>query len=132
MQVVHRLFIDDLAGAEAELETLLPHIEQSGMLRIVLDWPQLELLLARSQSPFAQRLSGMFSYGAPAGPPFGLSAHEFQVLRGIATNLSTAEIARKMVIETSTVRKHLVRVFRKMGVHSRDEAVQVARDAGVA
>jgi hypothetical protein len=58
--VVHALSIDDVAAAEVELESLLPEIERSGMLRTVLDWPQLEPLLARNRSPFAQRLHGMF------------------------------------------------------------------------
>ncbi len=131
MQVVHHLHGDDQAAAEAELEALLPEIERSGMLRTVLDWPQLEPLLARNQAPFAQRLSGMFRHGVPAGLPFGLSEHEMRVLRGIAANSSTAEIARKMFVETSTVRKHLVNLFRKMGVHSRAEAVHAAREAGL-
>jgi ATP/maltotriose-dependent transcriptional regulator MalT len=131
MQVVHYLHGDDQAAAEAELDALLPEIERSGMLRTVLDWPQLEPLLARSQASFAQRLSGMFRHGVLAGFPFGLSEHEMRVLRGIAANSSTAEIARKMFIETSTVRKHLVNLFRKMGVHSRAEAVHAAREAGL-
>ncbi len=130
MQVVHALSIDDVAAAEVELESLLPEIERSSMLRTVLDWPQLESLLARNRSPFAQRLRGMFGPAAPTALPFGLSEHEFQVLRAIAAHLSTAEIAHKMFVEKSTVRKHLIHIFRKMGVHSRDEAVHAARKAG--
>ena len=130
MQVVHHLLVDDAAAAEAELHALLPRIEESGMLRVVLDWAPLEPLLAHSRSPFAQRLCGMFEQFAEKTPPFGLSAQEWQVLLHVMQNLSTDEIAQKLFVQASTVRKHLVNTFRKMGVHSREEAVHAARAAG--
>jgi LuxR family maltose regulon positive regulatory protein len=131
MQVVHHLYVDDAAAAEAELHALLPRIEESGMLRVVLDWPPLEPLLARSRSPFAQRLRGMFKHVAAEAIPFGLSAQEFRILQHLVEGLSTAAIAERIFVETTTLRRYMTRVYRKMGVHSRAEAVQAARAAGV-
>ena len=74
------------------------------MLRVVLDWPPLEPLLARSRSPFAQRLRGMFKHAAAEVIPFGLSAQEFRILQHLVEDLPTAAIAEKMFVETTTLR----------------------------
>jgi DNA-binding NarL/FixJ family response regulator len=41
------------------------------------------------------------------------------------------QIAQDLLISTDTVRTHTRNIFAKLDVHSRLEAVQVARDAGL-
>jgi DNA-binding CsgD family transcriptional regulator len=60
-----------------------------------------------------------------AGPP--LTRRELQVLRHLAVGNSTEEIGRQLLISRATVRNHISRCLQKLEVHSRVEAVGVAR-----
>lgn len=55
--------------------------------------------------------------------PVQLTPRELDVLRAVANGLSTEAIARQFVVSTSTIRKHLENVFRKLDVSSRTAAV---------
>jgi DNA-binding CsgD family transcriptional regulator len=52
---------------------------------------------------------------------YGISAREAAVLVSLLRNHSLSESARRLHISRETVRTHLARIFRKCGVHSRDE-----------
>lgn len=67
--------------------------------------------------------------GTPSRPwkNWGLSRTEVTVLREIVEGRSNAEIGRRLFISPETVRTHLTRIYRKMGVRSRLEAAAVAR-----
>jgi DNA-binding CsgD family transcriptional regulator len=56
-----------------------------------------------------------------------LTGREREVMAHVSSGLSNAEIARVLVIEPSTVRKHLEHVFDKLGVGSRTAAVAKLR-----
>jgi DNA-binding CsgD family transcriptional regulator len=56
-----------------------------------------------------------------ARPAF--TARELEVLRGLASGKSTAEIARELYVTPATVSKHLEHVYRKLGVSSRTAAL---------
>jgi LuxR family maltose regulon positive regulatory protein len=62
--------------------------------------------------------------------PFGepLSARELEVLRLIASGKSNAEVARALVIATSTVKTHTNSIFAKLRVTSRTQAIALARE----
>ncbi len=60
-----------------------------------------------------------------------LTTRELEVLEGLARGLSTRGLAAGLHISTSTVRNHLQNIFHKLGVHSRLEAVLVARARGL-
>lgn len=64
------------------------------------------------------------------GAPSPLSPRERAVLGCAADGCSDKEIAGKIGCAISSVRTHLKRVFRKLGVHSRGAAVRVAREQG--
>ena len=55
-----------------------------------------------------------------------LTARERQVLQLIATGLSDAEIAERLVVSPRTVHAHLRSIYRKLGVNSRAAATQFA------
>jgi DNA-binding NarL/FixJ family response regulator len=59
-----------------------------------------------------------------------LTRREGEVLRLLAQGLRQAEIARQLVISSSTVSSHIEHILGKLGVHSRAEAVAVAHRSG--
>jgi DNA-binding CsgD family transcriptional regulator len=56
-----------------------------------------------------------------------LTPREREVIRCVGEGLSNAEIARALVVEPSTVRKHLEHVYAKLGVRSRTAALAKLR-----
>jgi len=60
-----------------------------------------------------------------------LTERERQVLEGIARGLDNAEIAAELAMSEKTVRNHVTRVFDKIGVAHRYQAIVLARDAGL-
>ncbi len=56
-------------------------------------------------------------------PPVELSPFDEKLLNLLSTGLTNKEIARELAISTNTVKHHLKRLFRKLGVQSRTEAV---------
>ena len=72
---------------------------------------------------------------APAGPPpwpaEPLTVSETRVLRYLPTHLGAPEIAAELFLSANTVKTHLRHLYRKLGAHSRREAVQRARAIGL-
>ncbi len=60
-----------------------------------------------------------------------LSPRELDVLECLAAGRSTSEIASELYVSVNTVRNHLGRLFEKLGVHSRLEAVRVGVERGL-
>ena len=70
--------------------------------------------------------------GGRNGLPLGeLTPRERAVLEGIAEGLDNSEIAASLGLSEKTVRNHITRVFDKIGVEHRYEAIVRARDAGL-
>jgi DNA-binding CsgD family transcriptional regulator len=59
-----------------------------------------------------------------------LTPREREVMLRVADGLSNAEIARALVVERSTIRKHLEHVYEKLGVRSRTAALAKLRADG--
>ena len=57
----------------------------------------------------------------------GLSARECEVLEMLAAGHANKVIARQLAISPNTVKTHVARVYEKMAVASRTQAVQMAR-----
>ena len=66
---------------------------------------------------------------SPAAPPPHLTPRQVEVLRLLEQGHSTKQIAAELHLSTETVRNHIRRLFRALGVHSRLEAVAAARTA---
>jgi DNA-binding NarL/FixJ family response regulator len=60
-----------------------------------------------------------------------LTSREQEVLGLVADGLSRDEIARRLYISPRTVGTHIERIFRKLDVHSRAEAVSFAYEHGL-
>ena len=57
-----------------------------------------------------------------------LSERELEVLRLLATNLSSTDIAQELTIAVSTVRSHTKSIYSKLNVHRRLDAVERAKE----
>ena len=77
--------------------------------------------LLRMVAPLLRRL---LREGPVTGPPARLTGQEHRVLRLVSTGLSNADVAARMTVAPSTVRKHLEHSFRKLGVSNRLAAVK--------
>jgi DNA-binding NarL/FixJ family response regulator len=60
-----------------------------------------------------------------------LTPRERAVLEGIAEGLNNAEIAAALELSEKTVRNHITRVFDKICVEHRYQAIVLAREAGL-
>jgi LuxR family transcriptional regulator, maltose regulon positive regulatory protein len=69
--------------------------------------------------------------GEPAWPGEPLTQSETRVLRYLPTHLSAREIATELCVSAHTVKTHLRHLYRKLGAHTRHEAVRRARAAGL-
>jgi LuxR family maltose regulon positive regulatory protein len=67
----------------------------------------------------------------PHAPGERLSERELVVLRLLRTQLSLAEIARELYVSHNTVKTQTRAIYRKLGVSSREEAVDRARAEGL-
>ena len=59
-----------------------------------------------------------------------LSDRELEILRLAERGLPNPQIAQSLHISPGTVRNHLSAIYRKLGVHSRHEALQIAAEKG--
>jgi LuxR family maltose regulon positive regulatory protein len=136
----------DLEQALTVLDRALTLGEPEGYVRTFVDEgePMADLLreaASRGIAPeYVSRLLGVFEvteHGAleeigtarevqPLAEP--LSERELEVLRLLNTSLSSAEMADELVVSVNTVRTHIRSIYSKLGVHSRYEAVDRARE----
>jgi PAS domain S-box-containing protein len=65
----------------------------------------------------------------PTAPPPHLTPRQVEVLHLLEQGRSTKQIAAELHLSTETVRNHIRRLFRALGVNSRLEAVAAARVA---
>ena len=70
-------------------------------------------------------LAGPLDAEAPSHP--ALTPRQAEVLHLLEQGRSTKQIAQELQLSTETVRNHIRRLFRVLGVHSRLEAVAAAR-----
>jgi DNA-binding NarL/FixJ family response regulator len=60
-----------------------------------------------------------------------LTPRELEVLRLLARGLSNADIARELVLGDATVKTHVARIFAKLDLHDRAQAVVLAYETGL-
>jgi len=60
-----------------------------------------------------------------------LTPRELEVLRLLGRGLSNAEIARELVVGDATAKTHVARIFAKLDLHDRAQAVVLAYETGI-
>jgi LuxR family maltose regulon positive regulatory protein len=113
------LLLDDRVAAQTLLDEVEPMLRDN-------------LGAARSVEQF-EHLAAQVRSGRTALPygPSSLTAAELRVLPLLATNLTLAEIARRLFVSRNTAKSHAAAIYRKLGVSTRGEAVEVARSVGL-
>ncbi len=79
-------------------------------------------------------LGSAVTLAAAAAAPtdrYGLTEREVEILGFVMRGASNAQIGRALWVSDQTVKFHLSRVYRKLGVSSRTEAAWVARSQGL-
>lgn len=134
-----RLFLDEGEAMAALLHAVYPDVRERPFALSVR-----KLLLAFAEEPRGPvsggRQTGRHT-GRHAGLPlpaddvFGLieplSVQEERVLRLVAAGLSNPAIAEELVVSLNTVKTQVQSIYRKLDVHSRAEAGDVARQLGL-
>jgi DNA-binding NarL/FixJ family response regulator len=87
-----------------------------GYLRWDASRPQLVAALALAGAPVPTQR-------APTDPGVRLTERELQVLRGMSQGKSNGQIGRELYLSEDTVKTHARRLFRKLGVRDRAQAV---------
>jgi DNA-binding NarL/FixJ family response regulator len=76
-----------------------------------------------SASPLAGAAPTTVRSTVPDPAPVALSMREMQVLTGMSQGKSNAQIGRELYLSEDTIKTHARRLFRKLGVKDRAEAV---------
>jgi len=130
----------DMAQALAVLERALSLAEPEGYVRVFLDEGEpIAKLLYQAKSHrmgaryAAELLSAMGRASGTAEPPAQLlieplSQRELQVLELIEAGYSNQEIAAKLVISITTVKRYISNIYAKLGVESRTQAISRGRE----
>ncbi|MGB3699855.1 MAG: LuxR C-terminal-related transcriptional regulator, partial [Anaerolineales bacterium] len=138
----------DIPPALVSLERALTLAEPEGYVRVFVDegMPMAHLLSAAAAQgimpDYTGKLLAVFEseqqksegkyYRPPAQPLIEpLSQREFEVLQLMALGLSNREISERLFLALSTVKGHNRRIFGKLGVQRRTEAVARARELGL-
>lgn len=77
------------------------------------------------------RMEGPFVLNAEKLKEVGLTARELETLGLIAQGLSNREIGEKLFVSENTIKTHSSRIFDKMQVSRRVQAVQKGKDLGL-
>jgi LuxR family maltose regulon positive regulatory protein len=131
----------EIEAAVVTLQKTLMLAEPEGYIRLFVDESSpMQSLLQHSASlgvsrNYTNALLEAFGEPGTATVPFiaqplvePLSDRELQVLRLVASGLSSREIGDELFISTNTVNSHLKNVYGKLGAHSRVQAVDIARE----
>ncbi len=85
--------------------------------------------------PLVARLVDEFRRREPRGPlslirrsKRDLTSREWEVFDGLREGLSTAEIAKRLFLSQTTVRRHVSSILRKLDVTDRETAVRLAEE----
>ena len=119
-QNFQRIFLDEGSAMEALLRTLLSELRDPSLLTFVRT-----LLRGFSQDVEVQPRQEVSKGDLLLLEP--LSEQELRVLRLLVVGRSNPEIADALIISLNTVKTHVQSLYRKLDVHNRVEAGEVAR-----
>jgi DNA-binding CsgD family transcriptional regulator len=75
--------------------------------------------------------AGPFARNGAKVSELGITPRELDILEHIAGGMSTREIAAALFVSENTVKTHASRLFAKMSVNRRTQAVQVGKQLGL-
>lgn len=148
-QSLFHLAQDDSTQAMLSLERALSLAEPEGYIRLFLNEgaqlrPLIERLAQDNAHPLTTYIHKLLSASsshddnnsrssasAKTGLIDPLTSRELEVLRLVSQGLSNEDISKKLFISLSTVKGHNLRIFNKLQVQNRTEAVACARDLGL-
>jgi DNA-binding NarL/FixJ family response regulator len=87
--------------------------------------------IARSVVTQGSRQSQLDEARAEACSETGLTARELEVLEAVARGLPNRAVAKELFLSDQTVKRHLRRVYQKLGVANRTEAARTAYRLGL-
>jgi LuxR family maltose regulon positive regulatory protein len=140
LRAVSRDALVDHEAAAAAIERALDAAERHDLRRSLLGaGPRLIAVLHRhvrgvtAHGALAAELVTVLEGGAAgdAVPQLladGLTERELAILRYLPTIMSNREIARQLYVSVNTVKTHLKQIYRKLGVASRRDAIDRARE----
>ena len=120
------------------LGRLLSAAEERGYVRLFLDGGPSVVRLLRSAArlapgSYAAALASAAAVGSQNdASPAGLSPREREILRYLPTPLSSAQMAARLYISVNTLKTHLRTIYRKLGVSGRRDAIDRAKELGLA
>jgi len=140
--IAHDALRDHIAASRA-LERALDCAEPGGLLLPFLVHPapallQQQLRLGTSHASLISEILNLLAGHTPSARPEDveplrepLSESELRVLRYLPTNLRAPDIASELFVSLNTIRTHLRHAYAKLGVHTRADAVNRARELGL-
>jgi LuxR family maltose regulon positive regulatory protein len=140
---VGRLGLGEAAAARNSAERALALAEPQGRVWIFLTVPGARELLENQPlhgTAHAAHLTTLLDHLAGVEPAANdepsaladpLSEREVAVLRFLPTNLSAGEIGSELFLSVHTVKTHMRKLYAKLDVHTRAEAVQRGRALGL-
>lgn len=121
-----RLIVLSTYGAEEDVQRALEAGARSYLMKDVTRERLTQVLLEA-----ASALPGQTQAEAVARPAHGLSHRELEVLKLLVAGHANKVIADVLHITEGTVKVHCYRIYRKLGVSSRTEALRLALQQGL-
>ncbi len=121
----------------SERDRILDAIDAGAVGYLLKDAEPEELLrgvrsAAQGESPFSPKAAkALLSLGSQRKAADDLTPREREILTALCTGLANKQIARKLGISEKTVKSHLTRVFSRIGVQDRTQAVLWAERNGL-
>lgn len=140
LQAVAQNMYGDSSAALHSLERALALAEPEGYVRVfVNEGPAVAALLrkiAQQGAAYARHLLNRWEMSHPPVPVSHdlvepLSERELDVLRLLRTDMTGPEIARELMVSLNTMRTHTKNIYAKLGVNSRQTAVERAAGLGL-
>nr|BBH86607.1 helix-turn-helix transcriptional regulator [Thermosporothrix sp. COM3] len=116
----------DLAAPEGFIRLFLD--EEQPLLDLLSHSLTARLLTSPTVVRYARKLLMLSSREAPAPLPEALTERELEILQLLASGKSNDAIARALFLALSTVKWHIMNIYRKLAVSTRMQAVTRARE----